>query len=134
MQGIIEAVVEAGVARSDLRTSGPRLHPTDSGYVGSNELSIVVRRLESLGAVIDTMVAAGGPNVTMHGVTFAVSEPASHLPVIRRAAIDQGVPLLTDLQLAKAVVEAHGGRIWIESELGKGCTFWFTLPSATAGS
>ncbi|MFN3680409.1 MAG: sensor histidine kinase [Nitrospira sp.] len=31
------------------------------------------------------------------------------------------------LALAKKVVEALGGRIWIESELGKGTTVWFTL-------
>ena len=62
MEAIIDAVVGAGVDRADLRTNGPRLHPTDQGYVGSNEVSIVVRQLESLGPVIDTMVAAGGPN------------------------------------------------------------------------
>jgi PAS domain S-box-containing protein len=47
------------------------------------------------------------------------------------ANVDKQKPKGSGLGLAisKALVEMHGGKIWMESEVGKGSTFYFTLPA-----
>ena len=60
--------------------------------------------------------------------------PAEQLPHIfghfwQGARTDRrGVGL--GLSIAKGIVEAHGGRIWVESVVGEGSRFYFTLPVA----
>ena len=48
---------------------------------------------------------------------------------LRRSTQGAGLGLF----LCRSIVEAHGGRIWLRSEPGKGTTVFFTLPLADDG-
>jgi PAS domain S-box-containing protein len=83
----------------------------------------VMVRARKVDASVQIAVEDSGPGI-----------PAADLPRIfdrywrgDRASRD-GAGL--GLAICKGIVDAHGGNIWVESAVGRGTTFWFTVPCA----
>jgi len=75
-----------------------------------------------------------GPYVTVsvsdRGQGISVEDQARLFQPFRRVGTDDGTRGTgLGLLVCKRLVEAHGGRIWVESQRGKGSTFSFTLPA-----
>jgi signal transduction histidine kinase len=91
------------------------LHFTESG----GEITLTAQRDEES---VRFSVRDWGPGI-----------PTEHVPHIfdrfwhyRRGDGQQGIGL--GLAIAKGIVDVHGGRIWVETAVGTGTTFHFTIP------
>jgi two-component system, NtrC family, sensor histidine kinase KinB len=81
-----------------------------------------------------------GAEVKNGVVRFTVSDPGKGIPKEYQARLFEKFFRVPDnedqkgtglgLYIAKEIVRGHGGDIGVESEAGKGSTFWFTLPKA----
>jgi signal transduction histidine kinase len=72
--------------------------------------------------------------VTDHGPGLSLLEQQQVFDRYRRGAAGQVVPggMGLGLYIVKALVEAYGGKVGVDSTPGAGATFWFRLPSAGA--
>jgi PAS domain S-box-containing protein len=75
--------------------------------------------------VIQVAVSDSGPGMSAEetDTLFDRFKQLSHPEAIKGTGLG--------LALSKAIIQMHGGRIWVESQVGKGSTFKFTLPVNT---
>jgi NtrC-family two-component system sensor histidine kinase KinB len=120
--------VEAPVQALELQADPERI-----GVVLANLLGNAVRHTPPGGRVVARVQQAGD------GARFEVQDTGQGIPVQYQERIFErffqvpgskrgGVGL--GLHISREVVQAHGGKMGATSEVGKGSTFWFTLPAA----
>ncbi len=87
------------------------------------------------GGLIQIGGQVGESRVRLYVSDEGIGIPASEQEQIfeRFHRVDNGLTRQTPgtglgLFLVKAVVQAHGGTVWLDSKLGEGSTFWFSLP------
>ena len=102
-------------------------------HVFSNLLTNAIRHTQSNGSI------RVSSRLTNGSVRFEVADTGEGIPQEHQQRIFEKfyrVPGSTSgtaglgLSIAKEVVKGHGGEIGVESEPGRGSTFWFTVPTA----
>jgi signal transduction histidine kinase len=89
-------------------------------FIETGSITLSVKRLEDeiVFAVIDT-----GPGIPTE-MQAKIFEPFVQAADGIKHAHGTGL----GLPISRSLVQAHGGELWVESEIGEGTTFTFTLP------
>ena len=120
-----------------------KVDPSRMEQVIANLLTNAIRHTPPGGSItisMGTVSSDRSHQITSPSIIFSVADTGEgiapeHLPYIferfyraggSRARTEGGTGL--GLAIVKQMVEAHGGKVWVESELGKGSTFYMSLP------
>lgn len=136
--GLIEAVAEQKHVRVEVAAADIRIHADAQRVlqVLSNLLGNAIK-FTPVGGTIRIGTEPEGDWVRFTVEDSGPGIAASELPHVferywqGRGASRHSVGL--GLYIAKGIVDAHGGRIWVESRVGRGSTFHFTLPRVSRG-
>jgi len=74
------------------------------------------------GAVVEVRVEDSGPGIPPENLSHVFDR---FWQADRTAGVGAGL----GLAISKGIIEAHGGRIWVESAVGRGTTVYFTVPA-----
>ena len=92
---------------------------------GRNEGTIVIAGQPGDGGMFEVRVQDDGPGIPAESQERVFER---FYRVDKARSREQGGTGL-GLSIVKHIIQGHGGKVWLKSEVGKGATFYFTLPT-----
>ena len=97
MDEIMASLEANGVDEKDVRTRYFNIYPQDNyknestpeitGFTVCNQVTVIVRDIDTASDVLDDAIAAGGDSVRVNGINFTVDEPEQYLDEAREKAV-----------------------------------------------
>jgi len=144
LESVVETVRAATEALAETKKLGLKTEIAERLPIGVGDEQRLTQVLLNLVGNAIKFTDAGEVRVTVHAANghfnVTVADTGPGIPPAEQARIfeqfHQVDSSLTKakggtglgLAIAKQIVEMHGGRIWVESDVGKGSTFAFTIP------
>ncbi|QRK13419.1 HAMP domain-containing histidine kinase [Archangium violaceum] len=123
-----DLVVEVGPGLPRVRADRERVLQVLSNLVGNAikftpSSGTVILRARKVDGMVRISVKDNGPGISPEDVPHLFER------FWRASSVsERGTGL--GLSIVKSIVEAHGGSLWVETQVGRGSTFFFTLPIA----
>lgn len=100
MTRVVDRIRALGIAADDVQTTGINLNaaydyetgrPVFRGYQASNRVSVLLRKVERTGPVLDALVAAGATDLS--GPSFSLADDTSAQAQARKAAVEKAAKM-----------------------------------------
>jgi signal transduction histidine kinase len=120
----VELPKDLPMARGDERRLTQVLLNLVGNAIKFTDIGEVAIKTSTADGAFTVAVCDTGPGIPEadQGKIFEEFQQADSSPTKKKGGTGLG------LSIAKRIIEMHGGRLWVESELGQGSTFCFTVP------
>ena len=122
LQLTVEVAADLPVGQGDERRITQVLLNLVGNAIKFTDAGEVVMRVGNSGGEFLVSVADAGPGIAQEDQQRIFEEFQQSSSSLKKGGTGLG------LSISKRIVEMHGGRIWVQSTLGKGSTFFFSIP------